>query len=211
MTVPYLTSVVPAGISHNAYLAGAVAPTKAAEKGCRASGTVGRVGTDTHLTSPTEWMVGSAQRPDSAEPASPESPGGQLASHALGSIEALSVPSARGGRGGPFLTPQSRPEHTAAAVDNQRKVTPSNRSRSWLADISAEASPEMVRTCLETYYELLDLADSVGPVSDDLRDLIAFRLVRGDITDGIAAARARLSKIAKRGGQGFPVQKAVSL
>lgn len=81
---------------------------------------------------------------------------------------------------------------------------------SWLADFSSEASPQMVRTCLETYYGLLDLADSQGPVSDDLRDLISFRLVRGEITDAIAKARAHLSKIAKRGGQGFPVQKAVT-
>lgn len=128
------TQLRPHSISHNAYLAGAVAPTKAAEKGCGASRTVGRVGTHTPLTSPTAWMVGSAlpslpsritgSQRGSKDRRTVGKPRVGIADQVTDASIGLMGPTNAlrflrvGGKGGLSLTPEYRPQITASTASS---------------------------------------------------------------------------------------------
>lgn len=80
---------------------------------------------------------------------------------------------------------------------------------SRLGDFSNDSNPDTLRSALEAYYRLLDACDALPP-EPGLRGLIAKCAVRAEITDAIDKIRNHLSRIAKRGGQGFQLHKAVT-
>ena len=185
-------------ISHNAYLASALPAQAGQLGGFGGSRTAEHGGTESRLTTCHQRVVESAQppskacqqvplvsnarRPDSAAPATPESPGGLMRASRCGSTSDSPIPANLGGKGGLSLTPQYRPQNSESDVD-----------------------PAALRASLEAYYQLLDACDALPP-EGGLQGLIAKRVVRADLVAAIDTIRRKLSRIARRGGRGFPAK-----